>query len=127
MSGGFPYNWGYEMTKINELPKLRTLSERLKWARERKGWSQEDLSIHAGVGRDVIAKVEVGKTRMPKQIGQLADATEVPRAWLAFGDERIEQWDEETFQVADAYNRLPPNLKHAVKELIVQSGATTTM
>jgi transcriptional regulator with XRE-family HTH domain len=107
--------------KMSTFPKLKTLGARLKWAREHKNWRQEDLALHSGVSRDVIAKTESGTTRMPKQLGKLAHALEVPRAWLAFGDERVEDWDEETFEVADAYNQLPANVKGAIRELILQS------
>jgi transcriptional regulator with XRE-family HTH domain len=102
----------------SELPKLRTLAERMAWARQRKGWRQEDLADAARVSRDVIAKTEAGITRMPKSIEQIAGALEVPPAWLAFGAEEIGEWDADTLAVAKRYSDLPQDLKAAIKTLL---------
>jgi transcriptional regulator with XRE-family HTH domain len=41
------------------------VGERIKELRKAKGWTQTYLSIHAGVGRNYISDVELGK----KEIG----------------------------------------------------------
>jgi transcriptional regulator with XRE-family HTH domain len=105
---------------VSELPTIKSLAGRLSWARKRKGWTQDELSIRAQVSRDVIAKVESGVTRMPRQIKQLASATEVPPAWLAFGSEKIDEWSEEILELAQALHELPVDSRETVKTLIGQ-------
>lgn len=100
------------------LPNLKTFAERLIWARERAGLTQEELAEKSKMSRDIIAKAETGKTKRPKRMKDLADALEVPPAWLAFGDDRIDQWDEETLLFAESFSHLPPEVREAVKTLI---------
>lgn len=42
-----------------------TVGQRIRELRQAKGWTQTYLSIHAGVGRNYISDVELGK----KEIG----------------------------------------------------------
>lgn len=102
----------------SNLPSLPNVAARLQWARERARLTQEQLAAKAGVTRDVIAKTEAGITRMPKSIEKIAAALDVPPAWLAFGHEQIENWDEDTLELAEAYNRLPGAVRQAVRDLI---------
>ena len=108
---------------LSDLPRLKTLAERMVWARQRKGWRQDDLADAAKVSRDVIAKTEAGITRMPKSIEQIAVALEVPPAWLAFGAAEIDSWDEETLAVAKRYAELPSDLRSAIKTLLDSAGS----
>ena len=65
------------------------LSERLRTLRARKGWSLRDLSEASGVSVGTIRTVEAkdctGAVRADV-LAALADALEVPRGWLAYGD-----------------------------------------
>ena len=62
-----------------------TLAARLVFARKAAGMRQEDLAKASGVGRDVIAKTEIGITKIPRGIEEIAAALNVSPAWLAFG------------------------------------------
>lgn len=104
----------------SEYPVIPSLGERLLWARKRKGWTQDQLSDASGVSRDVIAKAEIGVTAMPRQIKKLAEPLEVPPAWLVFGSEKIEEWDEETLSFAQDFHELPPDRQDTVRLLIKQ-------
>jgi len=102
----------YWKSMINSpLPKLRTLAERLVWARNQRGWTQIELATFSGVSRDVIAKTELGTTSMPRQIKKLARVLEVEPAWLAFGSEKIAEWDEETLDIAQQFHDLPESVR----------------
>lgn len=103
---------------MTDLPRLKTFAERLAWARERSGLTQDELSTRSGVSRDSIAKSELGKTKRPKGMKQLADTLDVPSAWLAFGEEKLDEWDEDTFKLADAIHKMPPALRAAWSAIV---------
>jgi transcriptional regulator with XRE-family HTH domain len=104
----------------SELPALRSVAERLKWAREHKSWTQDQLSERSKVSRDVIAKTELGITRMPRQIKQLSEALDVPPAWLAFGHEKIDEWNKDILELAQHIHELPEAQRDAVRNLVKQ-------
>ena len=64
------------------------VGERLRLARERKAWTQADLSGHAGVAALTILRIENGKShpRLPT-VRKLAEALSVDPGWLLFGEE----------------------------------------
>ena len=99
-------------------PTLKTLGERLAWAREMRGLTQQELADRAGCSRDVIAKTENGTTRMTKGIDKIAHALEVSPAWLAFGRDEIDAWDKETLEMAQKISQMPDETRVAVKALI---------
>ena len=77
-----------------KLDSLATLSRRLKEARERKGLSQRQLGIAAGLDRFVastrINRYEKGVHHPdPVTIQRVADALGVPAAYLFASDERL--------------------------------------
>ena len=63
-------------------------SERLRVLRERKGWSLRDLAAASGVSVRSIRTIEDGGKGAVRSdvLAALADALEVPRGWLAYGD-----------------------------------------
>jgi transcriptional regulator with XRE-family HTH domain len=74
--------------KIRKLPTMSSdFGDRVKEAREAKGWSQSDLAEKAGVSRQAIFSVENGetKTMRPENLFRAADALEVKARWLATG------------------------------------------
>lgn len=101
-----------------KLPRLQTLAERVVWARKRKDWTQDDLATACGSTRDQIVKVELGKTRRPRNMQDLAKALDVPPAWLAFGDERIDDLSKEAIEIALGWQTLPAEVQEAVARLI---------
>lgn len=77
-----------------KLNSLAVLSKRLKEARERKGLSQRQLGIAAGLDRFVastrINRYERGVHQPdPVTVQRLADALGVPAAYLFASDERL--------------------------------------
>jgi len=77
-----------------KLNSLAILSKRLKEARERKGLSQRQLGIAAGLDRFVastrINRYERGVHRPdPVTVQRMADALGVPAAYLFASDDRL--------------------------------------
>ena len=62
-------------------------AQRLRQAREAKGYSLRDLAAAAGVSARTISKIEEGDGEAASCItmASIADALGVPRGWLAFG------------------------------------------
>jgi len=60
---------------------------RLKWSRDRLGWSLADLASASGVSIRTIREIESGKKAGTSAdvMAALADALRVSRGWLAFG------------------------------------------
>ena len=74
-----------------------TVGQRLKWARERAGWTVRDLAQRAGLASSSITDIELD-TRTPKTdtVERLAVALKVERCWLAYGDGKApEGWQSE--------------------------------
>lgn len=77
-----------------KLNSLAVLSKRLKEARERKGLSQRQLGIAAGLDR-FVASTRVNRYERgvhqpdPVTVQRLADALGVPAAYLFASDERL--------------------------------------
>ena len=63
----------------------KTLAERLKWARNRRNWSQEQLADAAGVRQSTIGNLESGQSQTARKITAIASALEVSAVWLAEG------------------------------------------
>ena len=69
---------------------MSTLASRLRAARLRKVWTQENLAAASGVRVVTISRLENGRVSgLPRQstVRKLADALDVDGAWLLFGVE----------------------------------------
>ena len=62
-------------------------AERLRWTRDKIGWSLRDLSAASGVSTRTIRDIESGKKAGTSAdvMAALADALHVSRGWLTFG------------------------------------------
>src|SRR3990172_2378999 len=86
--------------------KLDTLAERLFFARERSGLTQQQLGELSGNSQQTIEKIEGGETKRPRKIAALADAltkrgpVKVSPAWLQFGMEKLDLLDDEAVVLA---------------------------
>jgi phage repressor protein C with HTH and peptisase S24 domain len=65
---------------------MRTLAERLTWARERKALTQEGLGKLSGVSQSTIGNLESGIRQSARKIVDIAKALDVDPIWLANGE-----------------------------------------
>ena len=77
-----------------KISPLAVLSRRLKWTRERKGLSQKQLGIAAGLDQ-FVASTRINRYERgihhpdPVTVQRMADALGVPAAYLFASDERL--------------------------------------
>jgi transcriptional regulator with XRE-family HTH domain len=64
------------------------IGERLRSAREEKGWSQNELAKRSGVSQPVISQVESGTKLTEKQGRKIAETLEIGYDWLMTGNEK---------------------------------------
>jgi transcriptional regulator with XRE-family HTH domain len=67
--------------------ELKSLGQRVAWARERLGLSQSDLARKAGMSQNAIGNIEAGIRTRPRQLLELAQALNVSQGWLLTGAE----------------------------------------
>jgi transcriptional regulator with XRE-family HTH domain len=67
--------------------ELKSLGQRVAWARERLGLSQSDLTRKAGMTQSAIGNIEAGIRTRPRQLLELAQALNVSQGWLLTGTE----------------------------------------
>lgn len=65
---------------------MKTIAERLRTAREWKGWKQAQLAVAADVSTGTIGNIEAGIRQSKGSIPQIADALGVDYKWLANGE-----------------------------------------
>jgi transcriptional regulator with XRE-family HTH domain len=64
---------------------MKTLAERLTWARTKKDMSQQQLADKAGVAQSTIGSLEAGTRLSARKITSIANALDVNGRWLAEG------------------------------------------
>jgi len=64
---------------------MKTLAERLSWARNQKQMSQSELAKLAGVSQSTIGNLEAGIRSSARKITSIAMILDVDAAWLAEG------------------------------------------
>lgn len=77
---------------------MRTLAERLAWARTQKGLSQDALANEAKVSQSTIGNLEANIRQTARKLPAIAHALGVSSIWLAEGKGPI--W--ESIKVGDA-------------------------
>ncbi|MES9900320.1 MAG: helix-turn-helix transcriptional regulator [Sedimenticola sp.] len=97
---------------------LGTLGHRMRFRRQEKGWTQEQLAVRAGTNQAVIQKIENGKSLRPRKIDQIAAVLDVNPAWLMFGDELAATLPEEAMTVANEWNRIPEPDRSRIRQEI---------
>ena len=63
------------------------MGDRLKWCRQRFGWTQRDLAAISGAGLATVRRIEqAGFAPRLDTLVRLAETLQVRAGWLAFGE-----------------------------------------
>lgn len=73
--------------------ELLTLGQRLKYARKKRGFSQEYLAKRAEVGQPTISKLELGRSSETAAIVRIAFELKIPASWLESGKGAEPDWN----------------------------------
>lgn len=65
---------------------MKTIAERLRYARELKGWRQAQLAVAADVSQGTIGNIESGARQSKGSLPKIAKALGVRHDWLADGE-----------------------------------------
>lgn len=106
--------------RASEADNLRTLAARLRYARERKGLTQEELARAAGTKQQVIQQIEKGITKKPRKIEAIARVLDVSPAWLQFGIEELDALDKDAVMLALSWMTLDEPHKTAMRNAILE-------
>ena len=69
---------------------MKTLSQRLRYAREQAGLSQSALARRVGLRPQAIQLIEAGRVRQPRNLVHIAAVLKVNPLWLASGEGGVE-------------------------------------
>ena len=100
-------------------PQMDTLAARVKWARELKGWTQEELARAARTSQQVITLIEKDKTKRPRSIENIAKALDQSPAWLQFGDADIDKLDKKAINMALLWGNLDQPDQEVIEHLLI--------
>lgn len=70
---------------------VKTVGERLRWARKQRGMTQQQVATAAGVSQGTIGNAESGAREKPRELNAIAAALKVNVTWAETGRG---QWDE---------------------------------
>lgn len=91
---------------------LKTLGQRIRWARKRAGLTQVGLAAKAGIGQSALSSLETGSTTWTRggNLLRLAVALDVDAFWLETGAGPVTgQSVPEDFRFADVISALSPD------------------
>lgn len=100
---------------------MKTIADRLKYARGLKSWTQPQLAVAAGVSSGTIGNIESGARQAKGSLPQIADALGVNLKWLSSGDGDIHirpDWPYESF-TPKQYNQLSQELRDEVEDRLL--------
>ena len=106
------------MANLLQLPTLPTLAERVKWARKKKRWRQEDLADAVGASRAQIQKIETGVITRPRNMEALAEALDVSPIWLQHGDPRLDELTSAGADIGLLWQSLPAADQELARQLL---------
>ena len=86
---------------------METVAQRLKIAREAKGWNQRKLALASGLTPSAIGNIEAGTRQAKGSLPQIADALGISYRWLAHGEGDMKSTDQ-----GPAHSTLSP---HAIE------------
>ena len=105
---------------LHDVSETTTLAGRLKLRRKEKGWTQKELAKRTASTQSVIQKIENGRSLRPRNIVKLAQALGVRPAWLMFGQENFDDWNDEAIEVVTAWSKLQEPHRSAIKQAILR-------
>ncbi|MFK7090512.1 helix-turn-helix transcriptional regulator [Chromobacterium violaceum] len=88
---------------------MEQIGERIRVAREDRGWNQEQLARKAGIGRSTLSNIENGGQDTTTEVFfSLAKALKLNPIWVYYGTGRREQAvpESEAFITADSLDDL---------------------
>lgn len=101
-------------------PKLPDLATRFRYARRQAELTQQELADRSGVTRDVVARIETGQTKRPRELEVMAKVMNVSPAWLMFGEEKIDELDRDALEMALKFAKLDEQEKAVVRKLLLK-------
>lgn len=90
---------------------MNTLAERVKFARERAGLTQQEVADLAGMKQPSYFKIETGKTKRTGFINKLANVLKVDSNWLETGNGSIDTHSK-NFDLQAHIDSLPSAITH---------------
>ncbi len=107
------------LARPNQKLAAETLATRLRTARLRKSWTQQELATRAFTSQAVIQKIENGKSLRPRIIGSIAKALEVEPSWLMFGVSESAPLSPEAIALAKAWSELSEPERSSVRNAVM--------
>lgn len=102
----------------------REIGQRIKAARDRKGWTQLQFALEANVSPSSVARWEGGKPPPVRELMRVADLLDVPTSELV--EDEVTPYDAERLQRVEeqvvATHRLVEELKKEVRALRREPG-----
>ena len=125
MAASIESTWDIGVVRYNEAarprPEVETLANRLRAARRRRALSQEALAVRASTSREVIQKIENGKSLRPRNIVAIAEALDVKPSWLMFGANETElNLSIEAIAIAKAWSELSEPERNSVRDAVMR-------
>lgn len=108
-----------------KLNPMKTMGERIKWARKQADLSQEQLGKAAGVSKGAVSLWESSQTKNLKNTNlyAVAAATGVRAEWLVSGKGQVQEEKEvngsvEAQRIAASIMQLSPSQRAAIQALV---------
>jgi transcriptional regulator with XRE-family HTH domain len=87
---------------------MKSIGDRIREIREKKGWTQDDLANAADMNRVTIAKYEAGRIEpKSRSLQKLAAALEINANLLIDGESKMDDDDRELWELREKVRRDP--------------------
>lgn len=90
------------------------IGKRLRQAREAAGFTQQELADRLKLQRSLIAQIEIGRSKRPRELEKIAKELNVSPAWLQFGTAAIDDLTADEIQAALDLHDLEPAVRDAM-------------
>jgi SOS-response transcriptional repressor LexA len=101
------------------ITKVKTIGERIKFAREKRGMTQTQLAREVGVSQGTVGNLESGLRERPREILGLAKALAVSATWLETG---AGEWERKNDGTPAAGRRRIPLISWAQADALGETG-----